>query len=148
MTWDTTNSITVAASASITYDNIVDVEALVDGDFDAEAVWVMNKKTKAQVLKIKDDQKRPIFERAIEKGIAGYILNRPLHIDSQVPDNEIYIGDFKSGYVMNFAKPIEVTSSTEAGFMSGSTIYRGLALVDGKPTNAKGAIAKIKKSST
>ena len=49
---------------------------------------------------------------------------------------------------MNFAKPIEVTSSTEAGFMSGSTIYRGLALVDGKPTNAKGAIAKIKKSST
>lgn len=148
MTWDTTNSITVAASANITYDNMVDVEALVDGDFDAEAVWVMNKKTKAQVLKIKDEQKRPIFERAIEKGIAGYILNRPLHIDSQVPDNEIYIGDFKSGYVMNFAKPIEVTSSTEAGFMSGSTIYRGLALVDGKPTNAKGAIAKIKKSST
>lgn len=146
VTWDTTNSVTVASGSSITYDDLVNVEALVDGDYDAEAVWVMNKKTRAQILKIKDDQKRPIFERAIEKGVGGYVLNRPLHIDSMVPDDEIYIGDFKSGYVMNFAKPIEVTSSTEAGFMSGSTIYRGLALVDGKPTGVKGAVAKIKKA--
>lgn len=31
--------------------------------------------------------------------------------------------------------------------MSGATIYRGLALVDGKPTEVPGAMVKVKKAS-
>ena len=55
----------------------------------------------------------------------------------------MYFGDWKSGYVMNFAQPIEVESSTEAGFMSGSVVYRAMALADGKPTGVAGALVKL-----
>lgn len=147
-TWDTKNSVTVAANASLTYDNLVAADALLSEDFSPEAVWVMNKKMKAQVLKLQDNQKRPLFERAIEDGIAGYLLGYPVVLESQVPDDEAYLGDFKSGYVMNFSKAIEIASSKEAGFMSGATVYRSLALVDGKPTEVAGAIVKIGKAAS
>ncbi len=145
-TWNTSNSVTVAANASLTYENIVDADALLSEDYSPEAVWVMNKKMKAQVAKLVDEKKRPLFERAIEQGIAGYLLGYPVVLESQVPDNEAYLGDWKSAYVMNFSKAIEIASSKEAGFMSGSTVYRSLALVDGKPTAVKGALVKISKA--
>nr|DAX95793.1 MAG TPA: major capsid protein [Caudoviricetes sp.] len=147
VTWDEENSVTVAASGSLSYDDLVDAEALVGEDYIGNAVWVMNRKTKSQIMKLKDDQKRPLFERAIEDGFVGYLLGYPVRLDKNVADNEIYFGDWKAAYVMNFAKNIEFASSQEAGFMSGATIYRGLALVDGKPTEVPGAMVKVKKAS-
>lgn len=144
-TWNDSNSVT-AATTGITYDNIVDVESLVGEDYLDNAVWVMNRKTKAQIAKLKDENKRPLFERAIENGFVGNLLNRPVRLEGGVADGEVYFGDWKAGYVMNFAQGIEIAKSGEAGFTSGSTIYRGLALVDGKPTNVPGAIAKLKKA--
>ena len=44
---------------------------------------------------------------------------------------------------MNFAQPIEIASSEEAGFMSGSVVYRGMALAGGKPTGVSGALVKL-----
>ena len=139
-TWDSTNSVTGA----VTYDNLVNVEALVGESHIVKAAWVMNRKTKATVQKLKDDQKRPLFERAIENGFVGYLLGYPVKLDSNVADGEAYLGDWKAAYVMNLAKDVEFAKSQEAGFMSGSTVYRGLALADGKPTGVKGAMAKLK----
>ncbi len=139
-TWDATNSV----SGDVTYDHLVDVESLVGEEFIVDSVWVMNRKTKAQVQKLKDDQKRPIFERAVEDGFIGYLLGYPVVLDSSIADGETYFGDWKSAYVMNLAQDVEFAKSGEAGFMSGSTIYRGLALADGKPTGVKGAMAKLK----
>ena len=141
--WDTTNSITVAKDATVTYDNLVDLEALVGEGFITNAVWVFNRKMKATLLKLKDDQKRPLFERAIEDGFVGYLLGYPVRLDQNVKDGEAYFGDWKAGYVMNFAQPIEIESSEAAGFMSGSVVYRGMALADGKPTGVKGALVKL-----
>lgn len=142
-TWNTENSVTVASGSTVTYDNIVDLEALVGEGFIPNAVWVFNRKMKATVLKLKDDQKRPIFERAVEDGFVGTLLGYPVRLDANVKDGEMYFGDWKSGYVMNFAQPITIESSAEAGFMSGSTVYRGMALVDGKPTGVKNALVKL-----
>lgn len=141
--WDGTNSVTVARGSTVTYDNIVDLEALVGEGFITNAVWVFNRKMKATLLKLKDDQKRPIFERAVEDGFVGLLLGYPARLDANVKDGEMYFGDWKAGYVMNFPKQISVDSSEEAGFMSGSTIYRGMALVDGKPTGVKNALVKL-----
>jgi len=143
-TWDKTNSVT----GDVTYDNLVDVEAQVGEEFIVNAAWVMNRKTKAQVQKLKDDQKRPIFERAVEDGFVGYLLGYPVKLDSSVADGEAYLGDWKAAYVMNLSQDVEYAKSGEAGFMSGSTIYRGLALADGKPTGVKGAMAKLKKAAS
>ena len=142
-TWNATNSITVANGSTVTYDNLVDLEALVGEGFINNAVWVCNRKMKATLLKLKDDQKRPLFERAIEDGFVGTLIGYPVRLDANVKDGEMYFGDWKSGYVMNFAQTIEVESSTEAGFMSGSVVYRAMALADGKPTGVAGALVKL-----
>lgn len=144
-TWDATNSISIAKSSSITFDNLVDLEALVDEDYLGGATWVMNSKTLAQVKKLTDTNKRPVFERIVEDGFRGTILGIRVRLDRNVKDGEAYLGDFKTGYVYNFSKNIEFASSKEAGFMSGATVYRGLALVDGKPTEVKGAVVKFVK---
>ena len=47
---------------------------------------------------------------------------------------------------MNLAQDIEFSRSKEAGFMSGSDVYRGLAHADGKPTGIAGAMAKLVKA--
>ena len=148
ITWDASNSVTVAKASALTYENVVDLEALVGEDYINNAVFVMNRKTLAAVMKLKDDNKRPLFERAVEDGFRGYLIGIPVKLDKNIADGEMLLGDFKAGYVMNFAKQIEFASSKEAGFASGNTIYRGLALVDGKPTGVAGAVVKMVKSST
>ena len=145
ITWNATNSVTVGAAASLAYDDIVDAEALVDEGYISNAVWVMNRKTLAAVKKLKDDQKRPLFERIVEDGFRGTIIGYPVRVSKYAADDDIYFGDFKAGYIFNFARNVELATSQEAGFMSGATVYRALALCDGKPTGVIGALAKIVK---
>ena len=132
------------SGSGISYDDLVDAESLVGEDFITSAVWVMNRKTKAAVAKLKDDQKRPLFERALENGFVGNLLGYPVRLDKNVADGEMYFGDWESAYVMNFSKNVTIDSSDQAGFMSASTVFRGYALVDGKPTDVAGAMVKVK----
>lgn len=143
--WGETNSVTVQETASkkLAYDDFVDLEALLDEDYATTAVYVMNRKTLALVRKLQDTTKKPLFTRMVEDGFQGDISGIPVKLDRNVKDNEIYLGDFKAGYVYNFTKDIELSNSAEAGYMSGSTVYRGMALVDGKPTGVKGAVVKL-----
>lgn len=141
---DTQNHIQIAANGSFSYDNFVDAEALLEEDYYNSAVYYMNRKTLAQVRKIKDDNKRPIFENPEKgEGFRGYLNGVPVKLSKHIAANTIYLGDLKSGYVLNFSAPIEYATSKEAGFMSGATVYRSLALLDGKPTGVANAIVKI-----
>lgn len=146
LTWTADNSITVAADKNIAYDDLVDAESLVDESYVNSAVWVMNRKTLAKIKKLKDDQKRPLFERFIEDGFQGLLIGYPVRVSKYVADDDIYFGDWKSAYVFNFTKPVELRTSEEAGFMDGGTVYRALALCDGKPTGVAGALVKITKA--
>ena len=46
----------------------------------------------------------------------------------------VVFGDLKEGYVLNFGKDVEVSRDDSVGFRTGSSVFRGLALADGKPT--------------
>ena len=46
----------------------------------------------------------------------------------------VVFGDLKNGYVLNFGKDVEVARDDSVGFRTGSSVFRGLALADGKPT--------------
>lgn len=148
ITWNTTagatqNAIEIANGTQYSYDNFVDAETLIDEDYVSSAVYYMNRKTLAQVRKLKDDNKRPLFERAVEDGFRGNLNGLPVKVSKYIPDGVIFVGDLKSAYVLNFASPIEFAMSKEAGFMSGATVYRSLALLDGKPTGVANALVKM-----
>ena len=61
------------------------------------------------------------------------ILGYPVIINDLVPTDTIVFGDF-SYYHMNWSSDIAIDTDTSVGFRTGSTVYRGMALVDGKKT--------------
>ena len=47
---------------------------------------------------------------------------------------DIIFGDLKEGYAFNFGQDITIARDESVGFRTGSTVFRGMALGDGKPT--------------
>lgn len=145
ITWDTTNSMSWAAAEAIGYDVIMDGLALLPTMYHGNAVFIMNRKMLfSGIRKIKDDVKQPIFTYNPQDRAAMTILGYPIVLDDYMPDDTVLLGD-PSYYYMNFSKPIELSSSMEAGFKSGKIAYRGLAVADGKPGLAE-AFVKIYKA--
>ena len=125
---------------SVTYDNILAAMAAVPGAYHRDAIFVMSSATFFnKVMTLKDDQKRPL----VVQGVAGvdrapiYTLLGHRVILEDSADNASYdnllFGNFREGYAFNFAKDITIESDNSVEFRKGSTVYRGLALCDGKP---------------
>jgi len=139
-TWvDDANQITVATA--LTYDDFVDLEGLISEEYITDSVYLMDRANLGKVRKLKDLEKRPLFTREVEDGFVGYIGGIRVMLSRHM--NGIYLGSWKSVWVGNIISPLELAISTEAGFMSGDSVYRGLMLFDGKPTGIKGALARI-----
>jgi len=64
--------------------------------------------------------------------VAGY----PVVISDLVADDTLIFGDL-SYYHFNWAQPVAIEADRSVGFRNGSTVYRGMALADGKPTLAE-----------
>lgn len=130
---DNTNAITWALAAQIDYDQIVDALALLPTMYHNTAVFVMNRKTLfGGIRKIKDTQKQPIFAYNPQDPAAMTLLGYPIVMDDQMPDDTVVLGDFNY-YFLNFSQAPAIEKSMEAGFKAGKTVYRGLAVADGKP---------------
>lgn len=59
------------------------------------------------------------------------ILGYPVIVDDYMTADTVLFGDL-SYYYWNWVKNVEVTSDKSVGFRSGSTVYRAMALADGK----------------
>jgi HK97 family phage major capsid protein len=64
--------------------------------------------------------------------VAGF----PVIISDLVDDDTLIFGDL-SYYHFNWAAPVEIKADLSVGFRNGSTVYRGMALADGKPLLAE-----------
>lgn len=64
------------------------------------------------------------------------VLGYPVIIDDCMAADTIIFGDM-SYYALNWAKPIEIKSDDSVAFRTGSTVYRAMALADGKPLLAE-----------
>jgi HK97 family phage major capsid protein len=142
ITWGAGNSI--AWATTVSYDALVDGLALLPTLYHNNAVFVMNRKTLfGGIRKLKGSDGQPIFAYNAQDKAAMTILGYPVILDDYIPDDAILLGDL-SYYYMNFSQAPVIESSREAGFKSGKTTYRGLAVVDGKPAFAE-AFVKIAK---
>ena len=61
------------------------------------------------------------------------ILGFPVIIEDDI-STDIVFGDLQEGYVLNFGKDVAIDRDESVGFRTGSTVFRGMALCDGKPT--------------
>ena len=134
ITWvDGTNAVEYAA---LDYDALVDTIALLPTLYHPNAKFVMNRKTFfSGVQKIKDGE-MPVFNLNPAGAVQFTVLGYPVVLDDYIGDDEILFGDF-SKYFVNFSLAPTIETSIEAGFRSGKKVYRGLAVVDGKPALAE-----------
>lgn len=146
ITWAAgTNMINYTTALTISYDNLLDTVALLPTLYHQNAVFVMSRKTLfSGIRKIKSTTNEPIFTLDSTQGFAGSIFGFKVIIDDYIADDVILFGDL-SYFYLNFALSPTIETSIEAGFRSGKKVYRGLAVLDGKPALAE-AFVKLSKT--
>ena len=137
--FDATNQIT--ATAAYTYNNIMDLIALLPAAYDAEAKFLVNKKVLwSDIRGIVDSNKRPIFDPE-SKTLCGYPIIEDDNVASATKD--LYLGRWKD-VVGNLSEDVTVESNVNSGFTSGAIDYRGFAVFDSKPSKTDGIVRLTK----
>lgn len=130
-----TNQILNTATTGYTYKNICDLIELLPAAYDAEAKFLVNKKTLyGQIAQIVNSQGNPIFVPDTVNGIGGKLMGYPVLVDDYVTtaNSALYLGRW-ADVVGNLPEDIHVDADESAGFMSNSIVYRGIAVFDSKP---------------
>ena len=142
---DVPNQILNTASTGYTYKNVCDLIALLPAAYDAEAKFLVNKKTLyGQIAQIKDTNERPIFVPDTVTGIGGRLMGYPVVVDDYVTaaNKALYLGKW-TDVVGNLPEDIHVDTDESAGFTSNSIMYRGIAVFDSKPAKGDGIVRLV-----
>lgn len=143
ITWNATNSVTVAANASVTEANVTILVGLLDGDYDDGAEWYMKKQTFfSDFHPLMNNSKNNLVTYDPASGkyrIMGYDVN----FDSRLTLHEAILGNFPLGYAGNMPEDITVTSAFVT--RENSYDFLGCAMFDGK-VQATEAFVKLVKA--
>lgn len=141
-TWDTTNSVTVAKTASLTAANVQTLIGLLPSGYDRNAKFVMNKKTLfTDFMPLQDNSKNHIVS---VQNNAYFVYGYPVLLSDYVANDEAFLGDFKK-VCANLAENIGVKSAYDID--TNSYKYSGIAIFDSTPAIGE-AIVKLAKATT
>lgn len=124
---------TMINSTMYKYTDFTNLIAALPAAYDAEAKFLMNKRTLyTQVAGVLDGNKRPIFVTDPATGV-GKIMGYDVVLDDYITSGKapVYLGKY-TDIVGNLSIPVEVESSEAAGFNNGTIVYRGFAAFDSK----------------
>lgn len=141
-TWGDTNSVTVTKAGSLTAANVQTLIGLLGGGYDANAKFIMSKKTLyTDFMPLQDNSKNDIVTR---EGRNYYVYGYPVLIDSRVTEHEAYLGDLKK-YVANLAESVNVKADFDID--TNSNKYLGVAIFDGAPALGEAFVKLVKATS-
>ena len=136
----TNNTNQILNTAGPTYKNMCDLIALLPAAYDAEAKFLVNKKTLyGKIAAIVDSAGRPIFVESPEQGLTGRIMGYPVLVDDYIStaNNAIYFGRW-TDVVGNLSQDINVVSYPD--YDHGQVKYRGGAFFDSKVAKNDGIV--------
>lgn len=134
------NAVEVGAAASLTTEDVLKLIGLLPGGYDANAKFIMSKKTLfTAFMPLQDKSKNNIVTN---EGKDYYIYGYPVLLDERVKLNEAYLGDL-SKIVANMPEDMTITS----GFDIDTNAYKflGCCMFDCKLA-VKEAFVKLKKA--
>lgn len=138
-TWGDDNSVTVASGANLTTTNVTDLTAKLPGAYDANAKWLMSKKTLLGDFRpLQNKSKDDIF---VKENGKYYVEGYEVMLDDAVTLHEAFLGDFKM-YVGNLAD--DITIETDKKLSSNSYEFLGCAMFDGKPAIGEAFVKLVK----
>ena len=127
-----TNQILNTATTGYTYKNVIDLIALLPAAYDAEAKFLVNKKTLyGSIASIVDSNGRPIFVESTERGVAGRLMGYDVLVDDYVTtaNKALYLGKW-TDIVGNLSQDVNVI--TYPDYDHAQVKYRGGAFFDSK----------------
>lgn len=141
ITWDDTNSVTVAKTASLTEANVLKAIGLLNAGYDAGAEWIMSKNTfMNDFYPLMNTGKNNLVTFANGK---YYVGGYPVEFDDRMTASEAILGNMELGYAGNMPEEVNVTSQFVT--RENSYDFLGAAMFDGK-VSAVEAFVKIKKA--
>ena len=121
-------------AAGVTYADILNIIAKLPSQYLPNAKFVMSRDTFWKGVKgLKTENDVRVVNTDVGSAAAYNILGFPVIIEDDI-STDIVFGDLKEGYVFNFGKDVAIDRDESVGFRTGSTVFRGMALGDGKPT--------------
>ena len=121
-------------STGVTYGDLLNIVAELPSEYLPNAKWVVSRQTFWQGMKaINSSSDVRVVNTDVGSPAEYNVLGFPVIIDDNA-STDIYFGDLKEGYVLNFGKDVAIDRDESVGFRTGSTVFRGMALCDGKPT--------------
>ena len=120
----------------ITYGDLLAIIAHLPSQYLPNASFVMSRQVFfGQVLGMATSAGERIVVLDPQAPAKYNILGFPVILEDDLnTTGSIVFGDLKEGYVFNFGKDLEVARDDSIGFRTGSAVFRGMALGDGKPT--------------
>jgi HK97 family phage major capsid protein len=146
-------------TTTVTYDDLIDLEHSVDPAYRTQegVAFMMSDSALKVVRKIKDSQGRPIFNPGYEVGIPGgapdTIFNRPIIVNTQMPDmaanaKSILFGLFRR-YIIRDVMDFTLFRMTDSAFtLRGQIGFVGFMRCGGAPVDPGGAIRYYQNSAT
>jgi HK97 family phage major capsid protein len=137
----------LTTTTTITYADLLDLEAALDPAYEQNAKWVFNKATWTAIRKLEDDNGRPLIFDQAASGISGApqktLLGYPVVLDQQMPaatgdsTNFAILGDLREAYVIRRVAPLTVVVNpwTRAG--NGEVEFVAWERADGNIQNRK-----------
>lgn len=133
------NVVTAASANAITADEIIDLQEAVIDEYQANAIWIMSRKTRKAIRKLKDGDGTYLLQKdATSKW--GYILfGKPVYTSDNMPEIEtgkttIYYGDM-SGLAVKVSEDISIEVLREKFATQHAVGVYGYAEIDAKVQN-------------
>lgn len=146
-----TAAVTTASASKITSDELIDLQDAIPDTYQGEAVWIMSKKTRNAIRKLKDGQGNYLLERDFSGKWRYVLLGRPVMISKNMPEiaegaKVIIYGDM-SGLAVKVSEEAEVTVLREKYATQHAVGVVAYIDIDSKVENAeKIAVLSIKSS--
>ena len=124
--------------AAMTYKDLLTIISTLPTQYLTNASFAMPRALfYKEVLGITDTNGNPVVVADPQAPAKFNILGYPVIVDDNCTADNLLFGDFKEAYKFNFAQAPAVESDKSVAFRSGSTVYRVMALCDGKPADKK-----------
>lgn len=140
ITWNNTNSVTVAKTASLTAANVQALVALLNGGYDDGAEWYMSKTTFFNDFHplMNNAKDNIVTENNGKYRVMGY----PVQLEDRITLHEAILGNVERGYAGNMPEDITVTSQ----FVTRENAYDflGCAMFDGKVQAVEAFVKLVK----
>ena len=145
------NVINAAAETVLTSDELIDVQEAVPDVYQAEAIWIMNKKTRTAIRKLKDQDGNYILNKDATAKWGYTLFGKDVYASDNMPEmaagkNAIYYGDM-SGLAVKVAEDVTIEVLRERYATQHAVGVVGWIEIDAKIEN-KQKIAALKMKQT